>query len=36
MSEEDRRTLAPFLQKYKLNLINMYDLKNTDSCDSLA
>lgn len=34
MSEEDRRTLAPFLQNYKLNLINMYDLKNTDSCDS--
>lgn len=34
MNDAERQALAPFLQDYKLNLINMYDLKNTESCDS--
>ncbi|MCC8163117.1 MAG: hypothetical protein LIO86_08135 [Lachnospiraceae bacterium] len=34
ISEEDKKQLAPFLQNYSLNLINMYDLKNVDACRS--
>lgn len=34
MTEEEKKALTPFLQDYKLNLINMYDLKNTEACDS--
>lgn len=32
ISEEEKSTLSAFLQDYKINLINMYDLQNLDSC----
>ncbi len=32
--EEDRERIAPFLQNYRLNLINMYELEHIDSCQS--
>ncbi|MCD8195641.1 MAG: hypothetical protein LUE24_00470 [Lachnospiraceae bacterium] len=34
ISKEDREQLAPFLQNCRLNLINMYDLQNVDTCRS--
>lgn len=34
MTEEEKQALSPFLQDYKLNLINMYELKNTEACES--
>lgn len=34
MDASERRALAPFLQDYKLNLVNMYDLKDTRPCNS--
>lgn len=32
LTEEEKRSLAPFLQNYRLNLINMYELQGEDSC----
>ncbi|MCD7817484.1 MAG: hypothetical protein LUH07_00295 [Lachnospiraceae bacterium] len=34
LSAEERERLTPFLQNYRLNLINMYDLENVDACQS--
>lgn len=34
ISEKEKTRLSPFLQNYRLNLINMYDLKHADACRS--
>ena len=34
MTEEEQAILRPYLQNYKLNLVNMYDLENLESCES--
>ena len=33
LSEEEKNDLSPFLNDYKVNLINMYDLKNLEKCE---
>ncbi|MCD8361652.1 MAG: hypothetical protein LUC98_01615 [Lachnospiraceae bacterium] len=32
--DRDREQIAPFLQNYRLNLINMYELEHIESCQS--
>ncbi|MCD8362194.1 MAG: Rpn family recombination-promoting nuclease/putative transposase [Lachnospiraceae bacterium] len=32
--EENKERIAPFLQNYRLNLINMYDLEHVEMCQS--
>ncbi len=34
MTDKERTQLAPFLQDYKLNLVNMYELTGADTCES--
>lgn len=32
LSEEKKAALLPYIQEYKLNMINMYELQGTDAC----
>ncbi len=34
ISDEDKEQFAPFLQNYRLNLINMYELEHVEACQS--